>query len=67
MSSISEILTFEESRVLHIYAKKTREEVIGSIEFVLPYITDNEMKDVVKSLLDKLHSISNEDFEELDV
>ena len=67
MSMVSEILTYDESRILNMYARKPREEVIENIEFVLPYIPDTEMKDNCKSLLNKLRALSNKDYDELDV
>ena len=67
MSKVSEILTDTEARILEIYVKKERKEVIKDIETVIPMIDEPEMKDNCESLVLKLKAMDDKDFDELDL
>lgn len=67
MKPISEIFTDTEERILDIYVRKSRKEVIKDIETAMPLITDPELCDNCKSLLLKLQSMSDQDFDNLDL
>ncbi len=67
MKTISEIFTDTEERILDIYVRKDRKEVIRDIETAMPLITDPELSDNCKSLLLKLQAMSDGDFDDLDL
>ena len=67
MSKVSEILTDTEARILEIYVKKERKEVIKDIETVIPMIDEPEMKDNCESLVIKLKAMEDQDFDNLDL
>ena len=67
MSKVSEIFTDTEERILDIYVRKERREVIQDIETAMPLITDPELSDNCKSLLIKLQSMNDQDFDNLDL
>lgn len=67
MKTISEIFTDTEERILDIYVRKDRKEVIKDIETAMPLITDPELNDNCKSLLLKLQAMSDGDFDNLDL
>ena len=67
MRKVSEIFTFTEERILDIYVRKERREVIQDIETAMPLITDPELSDNCKSLLIKLQSMNDQDFDNLDL
>lgn len=64
---VSHIFTDTEERILAIYVKKERKEVIKDIETVIPFIDEPEMKDNCESLIQKLNAMEDRDFEELDL
>ena len=67
MSKVSEIFTDTEERILDIYVRKERKEVIHDIETAMPLITDPEITDNCKSLLNKLKAMDDQDFDNLDL
>ena len=67
MSMVSELFTDTEARILEIYVKKERKEVIKDIETVIPMIDEPEMKDNCESLVIKLKSMDDRDFNDLDL
>lgn len=67
MSTISELFTDTEGRILDIYVRKSRKEVIKDIETAMPLITDPELSDSCKSLLYKLQAMEDQDFDNLDL
>ena len=67
MIKVSEIFTDTEERILDIYVRKERREVIQDIETAMPLITDPELSDNCKSLLIKLQSMNDQDFDNLDL
>lgn len=67
MRKVSEIFTDTEERILDIYVRKERREVIQDIETAMPLITDPELSDNCKSLLIKLQSMNDRDFDNLDL
>ncbi len=67
MRKVSEIFTDTEERILDIYVRKERREVIQDIENAMPLITDPELSDNCKSLLIKLQSMNDQDFDNLDL
>lgn len=67
MKTISEIFTDTEERILDIYVRKDRKEVIRDIETAMLLITDPELSDNCKSLLLKLQAMSDGDFDDLDL
>ena len=67
MKPISEIFTDNEARILDIYVRKERKEVLHDIETALPLITEPELCDNCKSLMLKLQSMSDQDFDNLDL
>ena len=67
MRKVSEIFTETEERILDIYVRKERREVIQDIETAMPLITDPELSDNCKSLLIKLQSMNDQDFDNLDL
>lgn len=67
MRKVSEIFTDTEERILDIYVRKERKEVIQDIETAMPLITDPELSDNCKSLLIKLQSMNDQDFDNLDL
>ncbi len=67
MRKVSEIFTDTEERILDIYVRKERREVIQDIETAMPLITDPELSDNCKSLLIKLQSMNDQDFDNLDL
>jgi len=67
MSKVTEIFTDTEARILDIYVRKERKEVIHDIETAMPLITDPELSDNCKSLLLKLEAMEDQDFDNLDL
>ena len=67
MSKVSEIFTDTEERILEIYVRKERKEVIKDIETVIPMVEEPEMKDNCESLLIKLKAMEDQDFDNLNL
>ena len=54
--------TVEESNLICIYAGESRTEVIEDINGALPYLDDEDMKELSHRVLDKLQNIADEEF-----
>ena len=67
MSKVSEVFTDTEARILEIYVRKERKEVIKDIETVIPMVEEPEMKDNCESLLIKLKAMEDQDFDNLNL
>ena len=67
MSKVSEVFTDTEARILEIYVRKERKEVIKDIETAFPLVEEPEMKDNCESLLLKLKAMEDQDFDNLDL
>ena len=58
--------TVEESNLISIFDGKRRKAVIQSILEVKKYLDDMEMLEVVSRVLEKLDSVSDEEFEAME-
>ncbi|MFR8069991.1 MAG: transposon-transfer assisting family protein [Clostridium sp.] len=58
--------TVEESNLISIFDGKRRKAVIQSILEVKKYLDDTEMLEVVSRVLEKLDSMSDEEFEAME-
>ncbi len=67
MSRISNIFSDTEARILNIYVKKERKEVIREIETAMPLVTEPELVDNCKSLVNKLKEMDDREFDNLDL
>ena len=54
-----------ETRILDIYVRKERKEVIREIETTIPLVTEPELVDNCKSLVNKLKAIDDRDYDNL--
>lgn len=57
--------TIEEMNLMCIYDTKSKIQLIKDIQESLPYIYDNELKEIVHHVLEKLAAISSSDFQEI--
>jgi len=53
--------------IFGIYVRKEKREVVQDIETAMPLITNPELSDNCKSLLIKLQSMNDQDFDNLDL
>jgi hypothetical protein len=67
MSKVSNIFSDTEARILNIYVKKERKEVIREIETAMPLVTEPELVDNCKSLVNKLKEMEDREFDMLDL
>lgn len=67
MSKVSNIFSDTEARILNIYVKKERKEVIREIETAMPLVTEPELVDNCKSLVNKLKEMEDREFDNLDL
>lgn len=67
MSKVSNIFSDTEARILNIYVKKERKEVIREIETAMPLVTEPELVDNCKSLVNKLKEMDDREFDNLDL
>ena len=67
MSKVSNIFSDTEARILNIYVKKERQEVIREIETAMPLVTEPELVDNCKSLVNKLKEMEDREFDMLDL
>lgn len=58
--------TIEESNLISIFEDKSREKVIQNIRDVRKYLDDEEMMELVSRVFEKLDSISDAEFAELE-
>lgn len=58
--------TVEESNLVSIFEDKSREKVIQNICDVRKHLDDEEMLELVSRVLEKLESMSDEEFAELE-
>jgi hypothetical protein len=65
MRAVSQIFTDTEKRILDIYVRKERREVMRDIETALPLVTDPELNDNCKSLINKLKDMEDQEFDNL--
>lgn len=61
------MFSVEESNLICIFEGESRNEVIGSIESVLPHLGDTDMEELSNRVLEKLRNITDEEFAELDL
>ena len=59
--------TVEEANLICIYNKKDRKLAMENIYRVLPYTPDGDMISIMCSTLQKLHELSDEEFEVMDI
>ncbi|MBR3195149.1 MAG: hypothetical protein IKF50_00450 [Clostridia bacterium] len=62
---MQEYLNAQETDLLEIYRNYRREDLIWTLENVLPYIADPEMGRTAESLIEKLEAITQEEYERL--
>lgn len=60
------IFTAEESNIICIYAGEGKDDVIGDIVMVLPYLDDMDLKNISQSILEKLQNMTNEEYERME-
>ena len=59
--------TVEEVNLICIFAGESRSEVIEDIERALPYLEDTYMAELSISVVRKLHDMTDEEFERLEL
>lgn len=57
----------EESNLICIYAGEGRNEVIKDIERALPYLSDPDMEELSHRIIEKLHNMTDDEFEQLEL
>ena len=57
--------TVEESNLICVFAGENRKEVIEEINGALPYLDDEDMKELSHRVLDKLQNMTDEEFAKL--
>lgn len=65
---MTEIFEQDEYYIMAMFQKENRQQTIGAIKNVLPYLTeDAEMFSLVDGTLQKIKRISDQDFQRLDL
>lgn len=59
--------TVEEANLICIFAGENRNEVIESIVRALPYLDDSDMEELSHRVIEKLQSMTEEDFKQLEL
>ncbi len=61
------IFTVEESNLISIFASKNRTRVMRDISNAIPHLDDTEMIDLSLCVIDKLKTMSDEEFAKLEI
>lgn len=61
------IFTVEECNLISIFASENRTKVMRDISNAIPHLDDEEMIDLSLQVVDKLKSMSNEEFAKLEI
>lgn len=61
------IFTVEESNLISIFASKNRTRVMRDISNAIPHLDDEEMIDLSLHVIDKLKTMSDEEFAKLEI
>lgn len=64
---MSHNFTVEEVNLICVFAGESRSEVIKDIERALPYLEDTYMEELSISVVRKLHDMTDEEFEWLEL
>lgn len=64
---ISDMFTDNEERLINMYARRPRTEVIRQIEMALAFVNDPVMIDSANALLQKLNGMTDVDYYNLDL
>ncbi|MBR1741288.1 MAG: transposon-transfer assisting family protein [Lachnospiraceae bacterium] len=59
--------TVEEANLICIFARENKNEVIESIVRALPYLDDSDMEELSRKVIEKLQSMTEEDFKQLEL
>lgn len=59
--------TVEEVNLICVFAGESRSEVMEDIERALPYLEDTDMAELSNRVIEKLRSMTNEEFEKLEL
>ena len=59
--------TVEEVNLICVFAGESRSEVMEDIERALPYLDDTDMAELSNRVIEKLRSMTDEEFEKLEL
>lgn len=64
---MNNLFTVEESNLLCIFQRKTREQAIKDIKSILKYQYDEDMEELCRNVIGKLEKISDEEYLQLEL
>ncbi len=64
---MNNLFTVEESNLLCIFQRKTREQAIKDIKNILKYQYDEDMEELCRNVIGKLEKISDEEYLQLEL
>ncbi|HAC0715748.1 TPA_asm: hypothetical protein GYZ54_14590 [Listeria monocytogenes] len=60
-----DIFTIEEQNLMYVFDTSTRERLIIDIRMALPYVTNQELKSIMLTIIQKLEMIDDVTFDRL--